>query len=169
MREWSYHFSATNGDELRVSLPGQWTGLFAYAPGQRLEVLWWSGGNAIVVAVGNAIYIVDPDTPEDVAGFEGLTTITDLMVDESSGQLFVADQLRVHAFSLDRKLRWVSEALGGYDVQFAGCGGRVIVVQVTSSEDDETRETVKLRAEDGTVLRSRFRVAQKHWRRNQAA
>ncbi|HXE62198.1 MAG TPA: hypothetical protein VN519_01590 [Bryobacteraceae bacterium] len=146
-----------------------WTGLFPYSPGQRIDVMWWRAAHALVVVVGNGIYIVDPLTPQDFAGFEGLTTINDLIVDESTGYLFAADRLRVHAFSPDRKPRWISEAFGGYDARFVGCGGRVVALEMTPFEDDDAREIVRLRAEDGTVLRSRFRVAQKHWRRNQAA
>jgi hypothetical protein len=167
--EWRYCFSAA-GDDLHVRLSGfDWAGLFSCAPRRHVEALWWPAAHAVVVAAGSALYLVDPDAPTQFGGFEGLFGITDLIFDESGDRLFVADSVRVHAFSADRRLRWVSEELGGFDARFVGAGGRVVALRVTSVDDDEVHETVRLRAEDGTVLQSRLRVALRHWRRNQAA
>jgi hypothetical protein len=152
-----------------------WTGFFSCIPGRRLEVLPWLAAHAIVVAAASGLYIVDPEIPEEFAGFAAPVGLTGVIFDEAGTNLFAADSLRVYAFSADRKFRWISEALDGYGARLCGFGGRVVAVEVTPfnrwglEEDEEERTIVRLRAEDGTALRSRFSIAYRYWRRNQAA
>jgi hypothetical protein len=178
--EWRYAFPPAGGEaeareDVRVRCASSaWTGFFSCTPGRRLEILTWPAARAIVVAAASGLYIVDPELPEEFAGFAAPVGLTGVTFDETGAHLFAADSLRVYAFSADRKFRWISEALDGYGARFCGCGGRVVAVEVTPfkwglEEDEEERIVVRLRAEDGTALRSRFSIAYRYWRRNQAA
>jgi hypothetical protein len=160
------------------SAPGlhgtQWTGVFECARSRHLEVLSWPAANAVVVAAANAVYIVDPDIPEQFSGFVAPVEINDVTFDESAEHMFVADSLQVYAFSSDRLFRWMSEPLDGYGARFCGCGGRVLAVELEQSGpelegESEAPLVVRLRVEDGTILRSRFRLAHHYWRKSAAA
>ena len=156
-------------------LPGpQWTGVFECARSRHLEVLSWPAANAVVVAAGNALYIVDPGIPEQFSGFVAPVEISDITFDESAQHMFVADSLHVYAFSSDRLIRWMSEPLDGYGPRFCGCGGRVLAVELKQwgpelEGDEEAPSVVRLRTEDGTILRSRFRLARHYWMKSAAA
>jgi len=160
------------------SAPGlhgiQWTGVFECARSRHLEVLSWPVANAVVVAAANAVYIVDPRIPEQFSGFVAPVEISGVTFDESSQHMFVADSLRVYAFSSDRLFRWISEPLGGYGARFCGCGGRVLAVELKQcgpelEGKEEAPSVVRLRTEDGTILRSRFRLARHYWMKSAAA
>jgi hypothetical protein len=151
-----------------------WTGIFGCAPGRHVDVLTWPAANAIVVAAASAVYIVDPGTPEQFSGFAAPTEINGVTFDESGRQMFVADSLRIYAFSPDRLLQWISEPLDGYGARFRGCGGRVLAVELRDSElelegEDAAPSVIRLRTEDGTILRSRFRLARRYWEKSSAA
>jgi hypothetical protein len=152
----------------------QWTGLFACARGRHVEVVPWPAANAMVIAAANAVYIVDLEAPEQFSGLAAPVEISGVIFDEGGRHLFVADSLRIYAFSPDRHFRWISEPLEGYGARLCGCGGRVLAIEVKpfvqGPESEEMAPAVlRLRTEDGTVLRSRFRVAHRYWMRNEAA
>jgi hypothetical protein len=160
------------------SAPGpngaQWTGVFECARGRHLEVLSWPAANAVVVAAANAVYIVDPGVPEQFSGFVAPVEINDVTFDESAQHMFVADSLRVYAFSSDRLFRWMSEPLDGYGARFCGCGRRVLAIELKQcgpelDREEEAPSIVRLRIEDGTILRSRFRLAHHYWMKSAAA
>lgn len=151
----------------------QWTGIFECARGRHVEVLAWPAANAIVVAAANAVYIVDPSIPEQFSGFAAPVEINGVTFDELAQHMFVADSLRIYAFSSDRLFQWISEPLDGYGAHFRGCGGRVLAVELTQSEPEPESEEVapsviRLRTEDGTILRSRFRLAHRYWMKSAA-
>lgn len=176
---WKYAFPLPAVDPIedirvRFAHAAGWTGIFECARGRHVEVLPWPAANAIVVAAANAVYIVDPAAPEKFSGFAAPVEITGIAFDEAARHMFVADSLRVHAFSPDRHLRWISEPLDGYDARFRGCGGRVLAVEVRQSEpgpdgEEAAPSIIRLRTEDGTILRSRFRLAHNNWVKNAAA
>jgi hypothetical protein len=146
----------------------QWTGIFECARRRHMDVLSWLAANAIVVAAANAVYMVDPSTPEQFSGFAAPVEINGVTFDESAQHMFVADSLRIYAFSADRLLRWISEPLDGYGARFRGCGGRVLAVELKRSEpvpegEEAPPSVIRLRTEDGTILRSRFRLAHRNW------
>jgi hypothetical protein len=139
-----------------------------------VDVLTWPAANAVVVAAANALYIVAPDRPEQFSGFAAPIEIDDIIFDESAQHMFVADSIRIYAFSSDRLLRWISEPLDGYDARFRGCGGRVLAVELKrcrpGPEGEEAAPSViRLRTEDGTILRSRFRIVHGNWLKSGAA
>ena len=77
-------------------------------------------------------------------------------------------------FPSDRLFRWISEPLDGYGARFRGCGGRVLAVELKQCGpeldcEEEAPSVVRLRTEDGTILRSRFRLARHYWMKNAAA
>jgi hypothetical protein len=184
---WKYAFSLGANqpvEEIHVrrstagSAPGQhdtqWTGVFECARGRHLEVLSWTAANAVVVAAANAVYIVNPGIPEQFSGVVAPVEINGVTFDESAQYMFIADSIRVYAFSADRHFRWISEPLDGYGARFCGCRGRVLAVQLKQcgpelEGEEETPSVVRLRTEDGTILRSRFRVARDYWMKNAAA
>ncbi|HEX4279028.1 MAG TPA: hypothetical protein VHZ74_26915 [Bryobacteraceae bacterium] len=153
----------------------QWTGLFACTRGRHVEILPWPAAHAIIVAASNAVYIVDPQAPEEFSGIAAPVEISGVIFDESGQHMFVAGSLRVYAFSADRHFVWISESLEGYGARFCGCGGRVLAVQVnpfdprSEGEEEAAPAVVRLRTEDGTILRSRFRLAHRYWMRSEAA
>jgi hypothetical protein len=158
----------------RTAAGTQWTGVFECAPGRHVEVLSWPAANAVVVAAANAVYIVDPDIPDRFSGLVAHVEINDFTFDESAQHLFVADNLHVYAFSADRVFRWMSEQIDGYGARFCGCGGRVLAVEVKQcglelEGEEEAPSVVRLRIEDGTILRSRFRLARHYWMKSAAA
>ncbi len=156
-----------------------WMGMFECARSRHVDVLPWPAANAIVVAAANALYIVDPRTPQQFSGLAALAAITGVTFDESARHMFVAESLRIHAFSSARHLLWVSEPLDGYDARFRACGRRVLTVELQQAEQAHGSEerypeegcpsVVRLRIEDGTVLRSRFRQVRDYWRKSMAA
>jgi hypothetical protein len=158
----------------RYTRRAPWTGIFECARGRHVEVLPWPAANAIVVAAANAVYIVDPAAPEQFSGLAAPVEINGVTFDESAQHMFVADSLRVYAFSSDRRFRWISEPLDGYDVRFRGCGRRVLAVEIKQSEpgpdgEEAAPSVIRLRTEDGTILRSRFRLVHDYWVNNAAA
>lgn len=150
-----------------------WIGMFECARNRHVDVLAWPAANAIVVAAANALYIVDPGAPQRFSGLAAPVAISDVTFDESARHMFVADSRRIHAFSSDLHLQWVSEALDGYDAHFRACGRQVLTVQLTSEPVPGSEEgpplVIRLRIEDGTLLRSRFRQIQDYWRKRLAA
>lgn len=145
----------------------QWQGAFSIASGRHVDVLPWPAASAIVVAAANALYIVDPDTPEQFSGFAAPVEINAFTFDESAQHLFIADSLRIYAFSSDRVFRWISEPLNGYGARFRGCRQRMLTVEVKKSKpgldcEELTPSLIRLRIEDGTILRSRFRIVQNY-------
>jgi hypothetical protein len=137
-----------------------------------VEILTWPEANAIVVAAMNALYIVNPDTPDRFSGFAAPVEIDGVAFDESARSMFAADSLRVYCFSSDRLFRWISEPLDGYGAHLLTCQQGVLLVRVLQSEQDPDRDgassLIRLRAEDGTLLRSRLHVP-RFWRRSGAA
>ena len=91
-----------------------------------MEVIPWPAANAVVVVAANAVYLVDSSTPEQFSGFAAPVEINGIAFDESAQHMFVAESLRIYAFSADRRLQWISEPLNGYDAHFRGCAGRVL-------------------------------------------
>jgi hypothetical protein len=177
---WKYSFPlaanhpAVEDLHVRCMAEGEWTGIFECARGHHVDVLPWPAANAIVVAAANAVYIVDPSKPEQLSGFAAPVEITDITFDETGENLFVADSLRVYAFSSDRHFRWISEPLEGYGARFRGCRGRVLAVEVRQPEqeldsEDAPPSLMRLRTEDGTILRSRFRLVHRYRMKNVAA
>jgi hypothetical protein len=161
-------------DDFHVRCGTQWTGVFECAAGRHVEVLPWAAANAIVVAAANAVYIVDPRTPEQFSGFAAPVEVTGITFDESSSHMFVADSTRIYAFSSDRRFRWISEPLDGYDARFCGCGRFVLAIELRQSEpgpegEEAAPSVIRLRIEDGTILRSRFRLVHRYWMKNTAA
>lgn len=151
-----------------------WTGIFECARGRHVEVLYWPSANAVVVAAANAVYIVDPNTPDQFSGVVARIEINGVTFDESAQQMFVADSVRVYAFTLDRMFQWISEPLDGYGAHFRSCGGRVLAVELRTTDagpegEEVTPSVIRLRTEDGTILRSRFRLARRNWLRSAAA
>ncbi len=173
---WKYAFPLHGNDELddlHIRTAG-WTGVFECAYRRNIEVARWEAAHALVIAAANAVYIVDPDNPEVFSGIAAPVGITGVTFDEPGEHMFVADSLRVYAFSSDRLFQWISEPLEGYDVHLQGCSHRVLAVEVKPLEPEPDAEepapsVIKLRAEDGTVLRSRFRRGLRHWTKPAAA
>lgn len=167
---YSLHHAANQPlDDVHVRCGTQWTGVFECAAGRHVEVQPWAAANAIVVAGANAVYIVDPRTPEQFSGFAAPVEVTGITFDESSRHMFVADSLRIYAFSADRHFRWISEPLDGYDARFCGCGRYVLTIELKQSEpgpegEEAAPSVIRLRIEDGTILRSRFRLAHRYWK-----
>jgi hypothetical protein len=175
---WRYAFSlgaVQSAEDIRISFSGgaqPWTGLFECARNRQMKVLQWPEASSIVVAASNALYIVDPSRPQQFRGFVAPVEINDLTFDESGRHLFVAESLRIHAYSADRNFLWISEPLDGYGARFAGCHGRVLLVEIKQSDragEYESSSQIRLRTEDGTILRSRFRLAQRHKEKSVAA
>jgi len=178
---WKYAFPIacnTPVEELHVRISSgaalelrdtNWAGVFECARSRHVDVLAWPTANAIVVAAANAVYIVDPRTPEHFSGLAA--EINGVAFDESAQHMFVAETLRIHAFSFfSRQLLWVSEPLDGYDARLRACGRRVLTLELKSPEpapdgDDAYVSLVRLRIEDGAVLKSRFRRLQDYRRR----
>jgi len=101
-----------------------------------------------------------------------MTSINDVAFDESRRNMFIAESLRIYAFSADGVFRWISEPLGGYGARFASCQGRVLTVEIKQSDrngEHEFSSQLRLRTEDGTLLRSRFRLARGHREKSAAA
>jgi hypothetical protein len=151
-----------------------WVGSFECARGRHIDVIPWPAANAVVVAAANGVYIVDPAHPEQFNGFAAPVEINGVMFDESGRHMFVAESLRVYAFSSDKLFRWMSEPLDGHGVRFRGCGGRVLAIEVRHAEPEPDSEEsspslVRLRTEDGTILRSRFRRGHRYWAKRTAA
>jgi hypothetical protein len=149
-----------------------WVGSFECARGRHIEVIPWAAANAVVVVAANGVYIVDPAHPEQFNGFAAPVEINGVMFDESGRNMFVAESLRVYAFSSDGLLRWMSEPLEGHGVRFRACGGRVLAIEVRQAEADGEESPpslVRLRTEDGTILRSRFRRGRRYWAKRTAA
>ncbi len=160
-------YSGSGGSET------MWTGVFECARGRNLEVIPWETAHALVVAAANAVYIVDPASPEWFSGFAAPVGITGVTFDEGAGYLFVAESLRVYAFSQDRLFKWISEPLEGYDAHLRSCRGRVLAIELKSLEaaangEDPMTSVIRLRTEDGTLLRSRFRRGLRHWMKRAA-
>lgn len=177
---WKYAFPLAGSlpvDDVHVRFPtpdgAVWIGIFECARGRHVDVIPWPQANAVVVVAANAVYIVDPTIPEKFNGFAAPVEINGVTFDESAQHMFVAESLRIYAFSSDRLFRWISEPLDGYGAQFRGCGGRVLAVEVRQSdpepESEESPSVVRLRTEDGTILRSRFRLAHRYWAKRLAA
>jgi hypothetical protein len=165
-------------EDLRVrfrltdNLKNQWTGLFECASRRQVKILHWPEASSIVVAASNALYIVDPSRPGQFSGFVAPIEINDVAFDESRRNMFIAESLRIYAFSADGVFRWISEPLGGYGARFASCHGRVLTVEIKQSDrngEHEFSSQLRLRTEDGTLLRSRFRLARGHREKSAAA
>ena len=153
---------------------GAWVGVFECAHGRNLDVIPWEKAHSLVVAAANAVYIVDPGNPEVFSGVDAPVGISGVTLDESAEHMFVADSLRVYAFSSDRHFQWISEPLEGYDAHLRGCGDSILAVELRplqSTPDAEERPAsiVQLRTEDGTILRSGSRRGNRHWQRTAAA
>jgi hypothetical protein len=172
---WKYSFPLPANDpveDVHVRFRSQdtgalWTGVFECARGRHVDVVPWTQADAIVVVAANAIYIVDPRFPEKFNGVAAPVEITGITFDETGRHMFVAESLRVYAFSSDGRFRWISEPFDGYGARFRGCGGRVLAVEINPAEPDPDGEPVepsliRLRTEDGTILRSRFRLAHRY-------
>ncbi|HTA45302.1 MAG TPA: hypothetical protein VK789_22800 [Bryobacteraceae bacterium] len=145
----------------------QWVGIFECARDRHIDVLSWAAADAVVVAAANAVYIVNPHRPELFSGLAAPVEITGVTFDETGEHMFAAERFRLYAFSSDRLFRWISEPLGGYVTRFCGCGRRVLAVEVkpwqTELDGEEAASSiVRLRTEDGTVLRSRFRLVHRY-------
>jgi hypothetical protein len=178
---WKYAFplGATQPTEdirIRFSPAGdssnQWTGLFERAQRRKAKIFLWPEASAIVVAASNAVYIVDPSKPEQFSGFAAPVEINDITFDASGQHMFVAESLRIYAFTADRIFRWISEPLGGYGARFASCHGGVLLVEIKQSDregEHEFSSQIRMRTEDGKVLRSRFRLARRHREKSVAA
>lgn len=173
---WKYAFplhASDDLDDIHVRA-GVWTGVFECARGRNLDVLSWENAHALVVAAANAVYIVDPRNPELFSGVEAPVGISGVTFDESREHMFVADSLRVYAFSSDRLFQWISEPLDGYDAHLRGCGGRVLAVELrpleaTPDGEEPPPAVIQLRTDDGTILRPRFRRGGRQWQRTAAA
>jgi hypothetical protein len=144
-----------------------WVGIFECARDRHVDVLFWAAADAIVVAAANALYIVNPHKPEQFSGLAAPAEITGVTFDEAGEHMFAAGRLRLYAFSSDRLFRWISESFEGYVTRFCGCGRRVLAVEVkqwqTDLDGEETASSImRLRTEDGTILRSRFRLARRY-------
>ena len=167
------HVRCTTAGDGPGSHGTRWTGIFECARGRHVDVLLWPAANSVVIAAANAVYIVDPSIPEQLSGFAAPVEINDIIFDESAQNMFVADSLRIYAFSSDRLFRWISEPLDGYGAHFRGCRGRVLAVQLKQSESEPEGEgapsVIRLRTEDGTILRSRFRLVHRYWMKSMAA
>lgn len=124
------------------------------------------------MAASNALYIVDPSRPDQLSGFVAPIEIDDVTFDESGQHMYVAESLRIYAFSADRIFRWISEPLDGYGARFAACNGGMLVVEIKQCDragEHEFSSQIRLRSEDGTILRSRFRLAHRHGEKSAAA
>jgi hypothetical protein len=173
---WKYGFPLGANqptDDVHVRF-AKWRGTFECARDRHVEVLRWPAANAVVVAAANAVYIVDPGIPEQFSGVVAPVEINGVTFDESAQHMFVADSVRIFAFSKDRLFRWISEPLDGYGARFCGCGGRVLAVELWQSDaefdgEETVPSVIRLRTEDGTILRSRFRLARRNWLRSAAA
>ena len=163
---WKYAFPLHgNGelDDVHVRT-GPWTGVFEYARGRNLDVIPWENAHSLVVAAANAVYIVDPRNPELFSGVDAPVGISGVTFDQSGEHMFVADSLRVYAFSSDGLFQWISEPLEGYDARLRGCGGSVLNVELKPLDaapdgEESPPALIGIRTEDGTILRSRFRRA----------
>jgi hypothetical protein len=155
----------------RSGAPLIWTGFFECARGRHLEILTWPEANAIVIAAMNALYIVNPNTPDRFIGFAAPIEIDGVAFDESGRHMFAAESLRVYCFSSDHLFRWISEPLDGYGAHLLTCRQGVLLVRVLQYEQDPDRDSasslIRLRAEDGTLVRSRLHMA-RFWRRGGA-
>ena len=169
------HVRFTTAEETLQSQKAPWIGIFECARGRHVDVISWPAANALVVAAANALYIVDPAKPEQFSGIPAPVEINGFIFDESGRHMFVADSLRIYAFSPDRRFQWMSEPLEGYDARFRACGRRVLAIELKQNEllaeggEKEVPSVVRLRTEDGTILRSRFRLAHRYWAENTAA
>jgi hypothetical protein len=179
---WKYAFafpSSQPAEDVHVRLKNadgtRWIGIFECARGRHVDVIPWPEANAVVVVAANAVYIVDSSAPDQFSGFAAPVEVNGITFDESARHMFVAESLRVYAFSCDRHLKWISEPLDGYDARFCGCGGRVLAVKVRQADvhgvelDEAEPSVMRLRTEDGTILRSRFRLAHQYWMKRAAA
>jgi len=174
---WKYTFPLHGSDSLDDVLirTGKWNGRFECAHGRNIEVLRWDTAHALVVAAANAVYIVDPENPDVFSGMAAPVAITGVTFDEKGQHMFVADSLRVYAFSSDRLFQWISEPLEGYDAHLLDCGRRILavelkpLVELAPNGDEPPPSVIRLRTEDGTILRSRFRRGVRHWTRPAAA
>jgi hypothetical protein len=138
----------------------RWAGIFECALARHLDILLWPEANALVVLAANALYLVNTAHPDDFSGFAAEIEIRQALFDDGRERLFVADSRRIHAWSRNRKLLWVSPALDGYDAVISHCLHGVLTIEykedIEVPEDREPpRATVQLRAEDGTLVRWR--------------
>lgn len=150
-----------------------WVGIFECVRDRHVEVIPWAAANAIVVAAANTLYIVNPQIPQQFTGLTAAAGINGITFDEAGEQMFIADGIRLYAFSSNRRFKWMSEPIDGYIARFCGCGRRVLAVEVRQCHADldaqEESSIMRLRTEDGTILRSRFRLAHRYRMMNTAA
>jgi hypothetical protein len=152
--------------------PSPWIGLFECERGRHVEILTWPAANAVVVAAANALYVVDPASPDQVTGFTAPVEITGVTFDETAQHMFVAESLRIYSFSADRLFRWISEPLGGYGAHLCGCRQGELAVEIRQWQADLENESapslIRVRTEDGTIVRPYFSLAGFHRHRRAA-
>ena len=137
-----------------------WSGDFECAVGQNVNILHWPEANSIVVLAANALYIVNPENPDYFYGFEAPIRIDNAMFDERGERLFVAESKRIHAYSREPRLLWVSQDLNGYDAKLTECANGLVMVELKEDSeladelDDQSipRRIVRIRAEDGAIV-----------------
>ncbi len=75
--------------------------------------------------------------------------ITGVLFNEDGRMLFISDGIRIFGYGTDRRLAWVREGLGGYDIEMESCLAGVLTIQL-EEEMGETRKIIRLLAKDGS-------------------
>jgi hypothetical protein len=113
----------------------------------------WDEAESVVVVTPNALYIIDSTHPETSVGFTAVAPakIGNAIFDESRAMLFVAESLHIRAYGLDRELLWISELPEGHDPVIRSCVNGVLSVDI--EHDGERGKSIRIRAQDGTIVR----------------
>ena len=125
-----------------------WIGNFQSRLGWRAEVTHWRESDSVIVVASRDLYLINARNPDE---YTTLRFTTSTVFDEQRTVLFVSDSIRIYAFDGDRRLRWMSEALGGYDIELKACGHGVLVAEL-EEEMGEPRKAIRIRTEDGTTI-----------------
>jgi hypothetical protein len=125
----------------------KWIGNFASVCRRPAEILHWPGASLILVLIGQDLYLIDEDSPDR---YKTQTGVNNFLVDASGQLLFVADHARVRAYGTDRKLRWETGPLGGYDANINRIHAHVLEVDI-EVEMEEPRRILHIRCSDGLI------------------
>ena len=115
-----FHFFANRpspwreGTVIEFSVAGgsKWIGNFGSVRSRPADILHWSAANLVLVLIRNDLYLIEERSPDQYTAQIGVNNFS---LDSGGHCLFVADSSRVRAYGADRKLRWETGPLGGYD------------------------------------------------------
>jgi hypothetical protein len=128
----------------------EWVGNFQNSRIGSAQIVPWPEANVVGVKTSGHfsfdLYLIHAGNPADYSSHIYLTGI---MFNEDRSMLFVSDGIRIIGYRTDRKLAWVREGLGGYDLEMKSCVDGVLTVELEEVLG-EPRKVVRLSANDGS-------------------